>query len=200
MKQIDHRTHKVTNDNYYNSSHKKNQIIISFSLRKDSFHINRLKHKEYGKSKKWNTYTITREGLIYEHYNSKYYSDFIGIKDIDKKSISIVLENMGTLIKNERGEYVNFLDEVCPKKNIIEKNWMGQKYWEFFPEEQIESTINLCKNLCKKHNIPNKIIDFHHYHVDISKFKGIALKTNFFNDSYHINPLFDLIKFSEELK
>ena len=199
MRRIDRKTHKVEEGNRYVSATEKSQIIISLSLRKSDFHIKRLKHKEYGNTKKWNTFSITRDGKIFEHFDPKYYSDYCGIKQVDKKSISIVLENMGALTKNNRNEYINWINEICLNNNVIEKRWLGQKYWEVFSEKQIKSMVYLCKKLCKQFNIPTKIIDFPQYHKDTVKYKGIVLKSNYFEDCNSINPLFDLRYFNELL-
>ena len=91
---IDIETYGVSDENYYHTKHKKNQIILAGSLRKENYHITRLKHKEFGKSKKWNTFTIDRKGNIYQHVDPRCYNDFMGDKEVDKLSISIVLENM----------------------------------------------------------------------------------------------------------
>lgn len=196
---IDRKTHKIGDGNRYKSVTAKTQIIISFSLRKDDYHIKRLKHKEYGKSKKWNTFTISRDGNIYEHYDPKYYSDFCDVKKVDKTTISIVLENMGSLTKNDESQYVNWLNEICQEDYVVEKKWLGHKHWEMFNEKQIESVVLLCKELCNQFNIPIKIIDFPQYHKDIVKYKGITLKSNHFDDSSSVNPLFDLRWFNELL-
>ncbi len=196
---IEKDLHKIKPKNRYKVVTKKTQIIIGFSQRKDDFHINRLRHKDYGNTKKWNTYSITRDGDIYEHYDPKFYSDFMGIKEVDKSSISIVIENMGSLLKSPEGDYVNWINEKCPKKLVGEKKWLGQQYWEIFPEKQIENTIELCKKLCDDFNIQYHAIEFHYPHKDMKKFNGVVLKSNYFEDSSSVNPLFDLIKFNELL-
>jgi len=66
---IDKTTYKVKEINYHKTQIAKTQIIIASSFRKDNYHITRLLHKEFGKTKKWNTYTINREGRIFQHYD-----------------------------------------------------------------------------------------------------------------------------------
>lgn len=192
MKQIDKVTYKIGEESINTSTTKKTQIVVGLSLRKEDYHIKRLKRKDYGKSKKWNTFTISRSGKIYQHYDPKYVSEYIGKKPVDKRIISIVLENMGSLIVNEDGNFVNWLNEGCSSDVVIEKKWMSQKYWEKFPQKQITSLISLCKYLCDGFDIPKNIIEFHHYHSDIIKYNGIALKSNYFEDSSSINPFLDL--------
>lgn len=187
--EIDKKKHRIDKDNRYGSVTKKTQIVLALSLRKENYHLKRLEHKDYGKSKNWNTYTITRGGEIFEHYDPKYYTDFLGIKQADKRSISIVLENMGSLLRDNEGNYINWLNEKCDSNNVIEKRWMGQKYWEDIYQELRESLKYLCEKLCNDFEIPNKTIEFHHYNKDTIKFNGIVYKSNYFEDSSNVNPL-----------
>lgn len=199
MLKIDSETYCVKESNRYKTQIAKTQIILATSLRKDSNHIIRLRHKDYGKTKKWNTFSISRNGTIYQHFNPKFHSDFIGIKEVDKKTISIVVENMGCLFKTPSGKYINWLNEVCPEENVTEKTWLGYNYWETFTDEQLQSTIELCQYLCDEFSIQKKIIDFHHYHKDTIKFKGIVFRSNYIEESSDINPSFDIKKFNEML-
>lgn len=197
---IDKESHKVGTKNRYKSITKKSQIVIGLSLRKEDYHINRLKNRDYGSTKRWCTYSVSRFGDVVQHYDPKFYSDYLGIKEVDKQSVSIVLENMGSLIKTPDGQYINWINEVCPIKQVEEKKWMGANYWEIFSDEQIESTVELCLKLCEELNIQTNLISFHYPHKDMLKFQGIVLKSNYFEDSNSINPLFDLVKFDELLK
>lgn len=196
---IDNTTYSIDETCRYKTRIAKTQIIIGTSLRKDNNHIIRLQHKDYHKTKKWNTYTISRKGNIYEHYDPKFHTDFLGIKEIDKKSISIILENMGCLIKTEDDKYINWLNEVCPNKNVVTKSWLGYSNWEKISDSQINSVIKLCRYLCDEFNIPKNIIEFHHYHKDISKFRGIVFRSNYIEDSSDINPFLDIDRFNELL-
>jgi len=197
--QIDVKTYKISKDNHYKTKTKKSQIIIGSSLRKDNYHIKRLLHKEYGNTKKWNTFTISRDGKIYQHYDDKYYSDFLGIKEGDKISISIVLENMGCLFETESGKYMNWLNEFCDNDRVVEKEWLSYDYWEKYTDDQLDSLIELIEFLCDKHNIPKTFIEFHSYHKNIHKFKGIVFKGNYIEDSSDMNPLLNTDQLTEML-
>lgn len=197
--QIDHSTYEIKETNRYKNQSVKTQIVLATSLRKNSYHITRLLHKEFGKTKKWNAYTISRDGTIFQHYDSKYHSDFLGIKDADNQSISVVLENMGCLFLSPNGKYINWLNEICDEDKVVEKDWLGYHYWENFTDEQIKSTAELCKTLCDKHGIPKICIEFHHFHKETIKFRGIVFRSNYIEDSSDINPLFDIDKFTEML-
>ena len=138
---IDKVTYKISEKNRYKTKSAKTQIVIGASLRKDSRHITRLRHKDYGNSKKWNTYTIGRDGTVYQHYDEKYHTDFLGVKEGDKRSISIVLENMGALFQVGANKHINWLNEVCEEENVVEKEWLGYEFWENFPDKQMENLI-----------------------------------------------------------
>lgn len=199
MMHIDKETYKISENNRYKTQTAKTQIVIGTSLRKDSRHITRLRHKDYGDTKKWNTYTINRDGTVYQHYDDKYHSDFLGIKEGDKRSISIVLENMGCLFETSGGKHINWLNEVCEEENVVEREWLGYEFFERFPDVQIKNLILLCEELCEKYNIPKTFIDFHHYHKDIHKFRGIVFRGNYIEDSSDMNPLLDIQQLSEML-
>lgn len=194
---IDKTTFKATPENYYNPDGVKTQIVIGFSFRKDHNHILRLQNKDYGKTKTWNHFTIARDGIIYQHFNPKKHCDFIGKKEADKKTISIVLENMGFLY-SENNEYWNWLNEYCDVENVGIKKFGLFNHWEIFSQDQINSLVELCDNLCIEFNIPNNSIDFDVYNKGVVKFKGICFKSNYFEVG-NINPLFNLDEFKELL-
>lgn len=191
---IDKHTFAIDDNNRYKVNSVKTQIIIAISLRKKNYHITRLQHKEMGKSKRWNTFTICRNGDILQHYDDVYHSDFLDIKNVDKQSISIVLENMGCLFYVNNNKYVNWLNEECELNRVGLKKWKGYDYWEIFNDIQIESLAKLCVMLCEKHNIPKEVIGFQHHHKEIHKFKGILFKSNFIDECGDTNPLFNQTK------
>lgn len=196
---IDKKTYKISDSNYYKNKSPKSQIVIANSLRKKNYHITHLQHKDLGLSKKWSNYTINREGKIYEHFDVRCHSDFLGVKDGDRKSISIVLENMGCLFKTSDDNYVNWLNEYCDANNVVEKKWMGYNYWEKYSNQQLISLIELLKKLCDDYSIPPIFVEFQHYHNDISKYRGIVFKTNYIDDGTNVSPLLDPQKLNEML-
>lgn len=197
---IDTETYWIKEVNRYKTQSPKTQIVIAGSQRSSNNHLLRLLRKNYGASKSWNTYTISREGLIYQHYDPKYHTDFLGVKEGDKQSISIVLENMGRLFKTSDDEYMNWINERCELDNVIEKNWLGYKFWEMFPDVQIRSTVDLCLKLCEEFGIQKNVMEFRSYHKDTSKVRGIVFRSNYIEDSTDINPLFDISEFTALIK
>lgn len=197
---IDKDTYRISTFNRYKSKSPKTQIVLATSMRKSNYYITRLQHKEHGRTKKWNTYTIARDGVIYQHYDDSLYSDFLGIKEGDKQSISIVLENMGYLFKTPDNQYINWLNEVCDNESVIEMKLDGYSYWEKFTDEQMKCVVELCKKVCEKHNIPKVCVEFNHYHKDIAKFRGIVFRANYLDENTDKNPSFNIPKFNKMLK
>lgn len=196
--QIDNETYCVNEINRHKTQSVKTQIVLAASLRKGNNHVTRLLHKDFGKTKKWNTYTVSRDGTVFQHYDAIYHSDFLGIKEVDKQSISIVLENMGCLFETNN-KHINWINEICDEDCVIKKSWGGYHFWENFPDAQLNSVAELCRELCTTFNIPKVCIEFHNHHKDTFKFKGIVFRSNYVVDSSDISPLFDIAKFSEML-
>jgi hypothetical protein len=189
----------IKKKNYFCTTTKKKQIVIATSLRKDHHHINRWKNSNMGYSKLWSTYTIGRNGVIYQHFPPEKYSEFIGVKSVDKRIISIVLENMGYLNKNKNDIYYNWLNEVCEKESVGFKKYLGYDYWEKISDEQTLSMINLINFLCDKHGISKTMIDFKNQHKDTHKFNGVVFRSNYVYDTNDINPFLLPNKINEML-
>jgi N-acetyl-anhydromuramyl-L-alanine amidase AmpD len=124
----------------------------------------------------------------------------MGNKEIDKHSISIVLENMGMVFYDyDSGQYLNWVHEVCQEELIYEKNWKHCRYWEKYTDEQFDATVELCEYLCDKYKIPLDSLGFNVYHEDTSTFKGIVCRSNFDQTYNDLNPSFDFKKFLDYL-
>lgn len=197
---IDKKTYKINDKNYYKSKYDKKQIILAGSLRKNNFHIKRLEKKDFGQTKTWPTFSINRQGNIYQHFDPKYYSDFIGDKDIDKQSISIVLENMGLLFYEYNSDkYLNSLHEDCPEEFVYERKWNGGTYWEKYTNEQFDSLVELCRNLCEQYNIELDSLGHNVFYDETKNFEGIITRSNIDNQYTDLNPSFNFKAFLQEL-
>ena len=197
MISIDKKTLKISKDNYYQTKNPKTQILIGFSLRKEDYHIKRLKNKDLGNAKSWNTFTITREGKIFQHFPDENHSNYLNIKKVDIQIISIVLENMGVLNK-DGGEFYNWLNERCDYK-VETKKWFGLDYWEDIPEKQFESLVDLLIYLTDKHNISKKTIGFQSYNENTINFKGIVFAANYKENTLNMNPVLNHKRIDEIL-
>ena len=197
---IDKVTYKIEEKNYYKTKHKKTQIILGGTGRESNHHILRFQKREHGNYKGWNTFTISREGLIYQHYNPKCYTDFMGIKEVDKKSISILLENMGNVwYDGDDDKYINPLLEVCPEDLVYQKLWREMRYWEKYTDEQMESTVFLCKHLIKEYRIPLNCVGYHVLEDGLKDFEGITSRGNYDVKYLDLNPSFDFNIFMDKM-
>tara|TARA_R110002126_G_scaffold252765_1_gene395833 strand:+ start:70 stop:372 length:303 start_codon:yes stop_codon:yes gene_type:complete len=97
---IDKKKYKLSDKNYNKKEFKKHQVVLGNSFADNLNHVKGWEYRLGGDYTKTSAYTIDRKGNIYQHYDPKYYSDFIGDKMIDKKSISITIENQGWLLKD----------------------------------------------------------------------------------------------------
>ena len=193
---INTKEFSIKKENFYKTKFKKKQIILAGSLRANSNYIKHLYIKEYGKTKKWCTYTISRDGKIFQHYDPAYYTDFMGIKTIDKHSISIVLENMGSIFYDYDSEkWLNWAMEVCDESLVYEKSWKGTSYWESYTEEQFKSVVELSKYLCETYDINVDCIGYNVYKNGTADFEGIVTRSNFDIDYDDLNPSFNFKKY-----
>jgi hypothetical protein len=198
--EIDRKTHKVDSRNYHPTKTKKSQILLAGSQRKNSNNLLRLKRKDFGLSKRWPMFTIRRDGKIFQHFDPHYYSDFMDNKEIDKKIISVVLENMGMVYYDyEKNEYINWINESCGEDVVFEKVWKNQRYWESYTEEQFRACVNLCIHLCRTYGIKQDCLGHYVFQEETINFKGIITRSNYNSDFSDLNPSFDFKRFLKEL-
>lgn len=180
---------KYKTDKHNNEIHEKNLIVIGDSCREKSKHIERILNR-IDNSYDMNTYTITREGVIYEHFNPKFYSNFTNINNIDVRSISIILDNMNYLDRYN-DKYYNWLNEECDVINTKHKLWNGVSYWERYFDNQYISLAYLLNYLISEFKIPTNIVGSNLYDSDLMNFKGVLCRSNLFDGEYDLNPTFD---------
>ena len=200
---IDRDTYKVSENNFYKEEYKKSLIILGGTNRLNDFYLKRQLLKDNKKSIDWNTYTITREGIIYEHYNPTYYTEFVGDSIIDRKSVSILLENMGHLylFDDTNDIYINDLNEKLEdNSNLYTKEWRGYKYYESYTKEQFDASVYLCRLLCLELNINDDSIGHNAFDDNAKNYNGIISRSNLDVNFTDLNPSFDFRKFLKDLK
>jgi hypothetical protein len=191
---IDKDTYKLNDTNYYKEVYSKTQIVVGHSGRKDMRHFDAWLNRRNGGYKKTSAFSIDINGLVYQHFDPKYYSDFLGVEQ-DKCNISITLVNQGWLKLNNMNVYVDWLGHIYSKSvDPIEKNWRNQKYWSRYTEEQFNSLKLLTTHLCKEFNIENKVIDHNVYDENVDIFKGITFRSNYSKITTDVSPAFEIEK------
>ena len=173
------------------SKHKK-QIILCETKRDYKNYIESLKSRYNGKNPYLPNYVISREGEIYKIMEPKKYSMFMNITVIDKNAITICLENFGWLEKKPiENIYLNWVGDIY-KKEVFEKKWRDKIFWQpYNKQEQIESLVNLLKELCKDFEIPKVCPETNVILTNVENFRGIVSKSSFGFDFKDLNPSFD---------
>jgi len=200
---IDGKTYKLNINNYTQIESQKKQIVLGNTFNDDMKHLAGWNTKYNGKYKKTAAFTISKNGQIYKHFDPKYYSSYFNTNEQNIKSILILIENYGWLIKdNKKNTFNNWLGgEYTGDRNILEKKWRDYMYWEPYNNEQLESTIYLILKLCSEFNIP-KIAMGHNTKIDdLYEFEGVLYKSNIEKHYTDLNPnwKFDIFKEKVEL-
>jgi len=190
---IDNTKYILTEKNYYKEIYGKTQIIIGHTYRNNMLHYAEWVYRLNGKNKKTDTFTITKEGTIHQHYDPKYYSTFIN-KEQDKASISIILENVGWLKKDGiTNKYVDWLGNEYIKQNeeVLNKRWRNYSYWDKYSQEQLKSLRKLVVELCDDYNIPKNFIGHNVYDENVDLYKGIVFRSNYYQETTDVSPSFN---------
>ena len=124
----------------------------------------------------------------------------MGEKDIDSNAIIIALENLGWFKKNPLEEcYVNWLGDIY-KKEVFEKKWRDEFFWDYYSNEQIDTLIKTIEELCNNFKIPKKTLGHNVRQDGVENFRGIVSKSNFNFKYKDVNPSFDFELIKKKLE
>lgn len=195
-------THLLGIQNFYQTEYKKSQIVIGNSFSSGLDHVTRWQTRLNGKYKRTAPFTIARDGTIYLHFDPKHHSDFIGVKDIDRHAIGIVLENQGWLTKDlQNDRYLTWIGDIYNEEDeIVETRWRNHSYWSTYTEEQLDSLAKLCRYLCERFDIPLEALSHNTNIAMIDHYTGIAYKGNFSKYFSDVSPAFDFEAFKNKLE
>lgn len=201
---INTKKYKLSANNFYDVETEKTQIVIGSTFSNGMNHFNGWQTRLNGKNKKTAHYSVDINGYIFEHFNPKYYSNFVNNDDLNRKIVSVVIENSGWLLKDvEKNEFIDWKGNIYNGK-VFEKKWRDFNYWIPYNDKQIESLIILIKSICNKiKNIPLEVIS-HNTKIDlgVNNYKGVLYRSNF--NGLHTDPNpslgFEQIKNIIELK
>ena len=64
---------------------------------------------------------------------------------VDKKIISIMIENQGWLLKDLlKDKYIDWVGNIYKRRaKVIEKRWRGFLYWDSYTSKQLKSCLEL---------------------------------------------------------
>ena len=202
MIKIDKKTYNLSDRNYHKKEFKKHQIVLGNSFSEDLNHLKRWEYRLGGDYTKTATFTIDRRGNIYQHYDPKYYSDFINNKMVDKKIISIIIENQGWLLKDLlKDKYIDLVGNIYKRKaSVIEKRWRGFVYWDPYCPSQLKRCIELIDYLCNKYNIPSRCVGHNTFVDGIEFFDGVTYKSNYNKETTDLSPAWNFSNFKNKIE
>ena len=133
---IDDKTYKLASKNYIAIETEKTQIILGHTFNNDMKHIIGWKNRYNGSYKKTAAFTIAKDGTIYKHFDPKFSSNYFNNTNLNSKSIVILLENEGWLLKDlEKNVFITWIGDIYKEPNqVLEKRWRGMTYWSEYTE------------------------------------------------------------------
>ena len=151
----------------------------------------KLRHN--GQYKKTTHYTITKTGKTNQHYSTEFYSDYVGIPDIDNESITIGLLNLGW-IKHDvnKTKWVDWLGhdiDITPEE-LIKLNWRNHSYWYPYSKRQTNALIRLINQVCEEHQIEKVMIDNNTILVNKKEYWPISFRSNYLYYKTDVSPAF----------
>lgn len=192
---IDDTTYKLGDNNYYKVENRKTQIVIGHTSRKDMYHFSSWVNRHNGKYKKTAAFTIDTDGKIYQHFNPKYYSDYIDIHNMGPFTIPVVLTNIGWLERDTLNDrYYDWLGHsyIFDSGEVVKEKWRNRDYWVRYSNEQLKSLRELTDYLCNEFKINNNCISHTMFNEDVDIYEGITFKSNYYQESTDVNPSFDM--------
>ena len=199
---IDDKTYQLSINNYTRIESIKKMIVLGHTFNNEMKHVKGWMHRYNGTYKKTAAYTISSSGAIYQHFDPKFQSTYFNDKELDKKSIIILLENDGWLQKDlEKNVFITWIGDIYKQSSeVVEKKWRGHKYWSPYTTEQIESTLKLVNLLCDEFNIPI-ITTGHNTKIEDSyDYRGVIFKSNLERYYTDLSPSFDCEDFKNKLE
>lgn len=200
---INDKDFRLSDEHFYGDVTFKHQIMLLDTHCRGMEHIEQWEKKSPVGYKKTTPYTITLDGTIYEHFDSNHWSKVFGIDEIDKRIITISLENEGSLKFNaKKKKFINWSGDIYhrDKDDVHIEKWRGDMFWSPYTTNQMDSLVSLILTLNEKHNIPLKVMDEDSVNVLPEYFRGIITKHDYNTLSRDINPSFDREKFKEQIE
>ena len=194
---------------YYAQKHKKEKIVLHFTVGHLRGDINSLSSPKRGHVS--TAFVVARDGGIYQLHSSAHWSYHLGRGALggngtgSKKGIGIEISNYGPLTK--RGNNLETAYSSTPGRDIyctladtdqyikLDKPYRGYSYYTAYTDEQYHAIIVLLRYLTASYKIPRKFVPeadrFKTTTATSSNFKGIHSHVNYRKDKFDIGPAFD---------
>lgn len=172
--------------------------MLTHTSRGVSYYMMTLKYRYGGNYERIPHYLINKDGEVKNFFESKYSSNFFGVKKIDNKSIIICLENNGWLKKHHlSGKFMNWIGDIY-FKTPFEKKWRGYGFWDPYTDEQYDALSKLINELSEEFNIPKEFIGHNTKVTGVENFKGITSRSNYSDVYTDVSPAFDFEKLKQK--
>jgi len=200
---INEEKYKLSPNNFIKKLSLKKQIVIGNTFNNGMKHTIGWNTRYNGNYKKTAHFTISLDGTIYKHFDSCYCSEYFGDTTLDGKSIIILIENNGWVLKDaKKTSYITWNGDIYNKDidEIVVKKWRGHEYWEPYTEKQIESAVFLVREVCEEFLIPLSITSHNTNIDDLRGYSGVLYKSNIDKKYTDLSPSWDFIKFKNKLE
>ena len=188
----------LSENNFIKLNTSKTNIVLGNTYSEGLDYYNGWVKRYGGNYKKTSHYSISKDGVIYNHFDSDYYSKYMDDSQHWESSISILLENLGNLretsIKNVYLTDFNYT-YIMNGEPFYQK-WRGNYLWDTYTDKQLCSLDKLINMLCIKHNINKKISSDNIYNKEyLNKLDGIYYKSNLNEYCLDLSPSWDFKNF-----
>ena len=191
----------LSKNNYNKIESIKKQIVIGNTNNHDMKHYIGWVNRYNGKYKKTAAFTIGIDGVVYKHFEPRYQSEYFNNLEQNNKSIVILLENDGWLTKDvEKNSFLSWLGYIYKEQDVFEKKWRTHAYWAQYRKEQIDSAVNLVKELCNEFYIPLTAMTHNVKMNDLEDYTGILYKSNIEMYYTDLSPAFDFEYFINNIE
>ena len=179
---------------------KKHQIILTHTSRNLTDYLECLKNRYNGNYTKIPNYIIARNGDVIQLLSNAEHTNYFAEPNINRNSIIISLENLGWLQKEPlKDYYVNWIGDIY-KGKTYDKKWRDYYFWHPYTEEQINSTVELCKRLFEDMSIKRQSIGHNTKINGSNKFEGVVTKSNFDTNYTDVSPAFNFEEFLKKIE
>lgn len=178
----------------------KTQIILCHTSREVGEYFTSLEFRYNGKYDKIPHFVVTKKGEVIQLLDERGFSNFFIDDNVGKKSVIVILENLGWLEKKPLTDhYINWNGSIY-KGKVFEKKWRDYFFWEPYNEEQILQTSKICSELCDELQIPKTCVGHNTKVEGMSQFEGVSSRSNFDLRFTDLSPSFDFEKLVKNIE
>lgn len=197
---IDKSNFLLTDKNFHSEIHEKKYIVIGNSFNSRMNHFYGWRNRSNGSYKNVSHFTIDVDGTIYQHFDTKYYCEFLRNSLYNKNLISITLVNQGWFDYDVMDRtFINYMGNPY-SGNTVERRWRNHTFWESYKDEQVKSLIDLSLHLLDEFNIAKNVLSHNTFVKDMNNFTGISYRSNWIKDCTDLNPSFDFEIFKNKIE